>query len=109
MYEYTFCQPSIEYFGPTSGIESSNGSPLVYLSYDDGDDSDDLMIIGEEVNKSNNKGKTIEAIHQEVSDHTFYQPAEKSIGSVSGIEYSNCYSLVSHNLIDVYCHDLSIK
>ncbi|WJX86104.1 ubiquitin-conjugating enzyme, variant 2 [Trifolium repens] len=75
--------PSIEYFGPTSGIESSNGSPLVYLSYDDGDDSDDLMIIGEEVNKRNNKGKTIEAIHQEVSDHTFCQPAEKSIGSVA--------------------------
>jgi hypothetical protein len=62
------------------------------------------MIIGEEVYKSK-KGKKIEAIHQEVSDYTFCQPAVKSSRSVSGIEYSNCYSLVSHNLIDVDCHD----
>ncbi|PNX72435.1 hypothetical protein L195_g028325, partial [Trifolium pratense] len=75
-------QASIEYFGPTSGIESSKDTPLVYLSYDDGDDSDDLMILGEEVNKSN-KGKGIETIHQEVSDYTFSQPAVKRLESAA--------------------------
>lgn len=94
----------MEYFGPSSGIESSNLINVEcqdsYLSSEDGDDSDDLMMIGEEVSKSN-QGKSIEAIHQEVSDYTFSQPAVKSFGPVSGIESFNCYSSVSHNLINV--------
>jgi len=58
------------------------------------------MMIGEEVSKCN-QGKSIEAIHQEVSDYTFSQPAVKSFGPVSGIDSFNCHSLVSHNLINV--------
>ncbi|XP_006592909.1 probable ubiquitin-conjugating enzyme E2 25 isoform X2 [Glycine soja] len=75
------------------------------------DDSEDVVIIGEKVNNSN-KGKTIDAIHddhQKTADYTYSLPAVENFGSVSGIASSNNFPSVSNNLINIDGHgsDLS--
>lgn len=73
----SFCQSGVESFGLVSGTETSNGYPSVShdlinidchgsdLSYEDGYNCKDLVIICEEVCQSN-KGKQIKALHQVV-------------------------------------------
>ncbi|KAG5141255.1 hypothetical protein JHK84_035023 [Glycine max] len=77
------------------------------------DDSEDVVIIGEKVNNSN-KGKTIDAIHDDhqvvkTADYTYSLPAVENFGSVSGIASSNNFPSVSNNLINIDGHgsDLS--
>jgi hypothetical protein len=75
----------VENLGQITAIESSNGYPMIshnsinvdghgsIKSYEDGDDSADLVILDEEVSKSC-KGKAIEAIHQIVVCISCYLP-----------------------------------
>jgi hypothetical protein len=77
----------VENLGQITAIESSNGYPMIshnsinvdghgsIKSYEDGDDSADLVILelDEEVSKSS-KGKAIEAIHQIVVCISCYLP-----------------------------------
>ncbi|CAJ1957185.1 unnamed protein product [Sphenostylis stenocarpa] len=83
------------------------------IDIDNDDDSEDVVIIGEKVNNSN-KGKTIDAVHDDIqvvnmSDYTFSVPGAENFGSVSGIASSNNLPSVSNNLINVDGHgsDLS--
>ncbi|RDX92066.1 putative ubiquitin-conjugating enzyme E2 26, partial [Mucuna pruriens] len=75
------------------------------IDIDNDDDSEDVVIIGEKVNNSN-KGKTIDAVHDdhqvvEMSDYTFSMPGVEHLGSVSGIASSNGFPSMSNNVINV--------
>ncbi|XP_006594771.1 uncharacterized protein [Glycine max] len=70
------------------------------------DDSEDVVIIGEKVNNSN-KGKTIDAVHddhQKTADYTYSLPGVENFGSVSGIASSNNFPSVSNNMINIDGH-----
>ncbi|XP_058743478.1 uncharacterized protein LOC131616222 [Vicia villosa] len=77
---------------------------------DNDDDSEDLVIIGENVSK-NNERKKIETIHQvpKASDDTICQLGVEKFRQITAIESSNCSSLISHNQINVdgHCSNLS--
>ncbi|ESW21458.1 hypothetical protein PHAVU_005G072300 [Phaseolus vulgaris] len=83
------------------------------IDIDNDDDSEDVVIIGENVNNSN-KGKTIDAVHDalqvvNMSGYPFSVPDAENFGSVSGIASSSNLPSVSNNIINVDGHgsDLS--
>lgn len=44
-----------------------------------------------------------------MSNSSFYQSSVENFGSVSGTETSNGYALVSHDLINIDCHDSNLS
>lgn len=84
---------------------------LDVIDIDDDDDSTDLLVVSEEVGRSN-KGKTIESVQNGYSDHQtmehfdniYFPHGIDKAGPSSRVESSNGYTSVPNNLINIDEH-----
>ncbi|KAI4333668.1 hypothetical protein L6164_018448 [Bauhinia variegata] len=91
--------------------QNKEAIPHDVIDIDNDEDSDDIVLIGEKVGKSN-KGKTIETGYngygdlqsKEMTDYVLGPPAVEKFGPASGVQSSNNYASVPLNSIGVDSH-----